>query len=801
MSFDSTDGSDGVGRRSVLQGLGATGLASVGAPSTGASLFDPRAWRPAADEVPEPPVVRGSTEQVLVIGVAVDATVELHDSEGTLVDSATITPLVDDYDLGSHAFREVTPGTGYEVVVDTDGGTETLAEDVEVFPEDYVPDQALYEDQTLSEDTPDGEIEYMEMRDGTQLACRVSTPFGDPPHPTLIMYDGYAPSVDMGEFASIANFYGYAIVGVNKRGTQCSGGKFDLWETVQSLDGYDIVETVAAQDWSENIGLVGASYPGFSQFYMAVPHPPSLDAITPGVPVGDFYRDVGWPGGMLNSHFAANWARDRDVQAEPFTDDGGMGDVDERVHEDDLCYFNHYLRDQNEPTEARLTETAYYEGPLIERNPRRFVDQIEVPTLLMSAWQDEQVGSRATRLLEQFTDDHPVHFVGINGDHLSMLAFYEEIIDFLDFYVRGIAGTRTRDLAENYEEALAEYQAHPYRIYWEQDHNRSTRAVTDYAEWPPAQTWELYLQPDGSLGPEPPTTATASSTYEFVSPPSEEQRMDRDEDNTLIWEQEVDDEHLSFVSEPLTSDHVLIGSGFAELWLDSTADNTDIQVDLIEVRPDGMEMYVQSGWLRASKRAEDEERSLPRRPWHTFQEADEQPLSEEFDRLRVEFHPFGHPLRAGSRLKLAITNPGNTRDRWAFDLVDETATNEIAHSETHPSRLVLPLVPDEGAPISEYPDCGEVLHQPCRESDVEPLEDVLELPEFVDGVQPTDHDGDGLFEDLDGSGGVGVTDVQLLFDALDREDVQDHAWAFNFSRMNQERVTVFDVQALFNMIE
>ena len=46
-----------------------------------------------------------------------------------------------------------------------------------------------------------------------------------------------------------------------------------------------------------------------------------------------------------------------------------------------------------------------------------------------------------------------------------------------------------------------------------------------------------------------------------------------------------------------------IGNSSVDLWLKSTAPDTDIQVTITEVRPDGKEMYVQNGWLRASDRA------------------------------------------------------------------------------------------------------------------------------------------------------------------------------------------------------
>ena len=774
----------GVNRRSVLKTLGVAGAVGVGTGTTGA--VDASQWFPSETHVPELPHIRGSTEQVLVIGATAESTVSLRDSDDTELDSATTD------EFGSYAFRDVEPGDEYSVVELDNGGEETLAESVEVFPEDYVPPQSLYDDQELDE-TPDDEVDYITMRDGTELACKVQFPSGDPPYPTLVVYDGYAPSVAP-LLASEATLFGYATVGVNKRGTQCSGGKFDLWEFLQWLDGYDIVETVATQDWADGIGMLGASYGGYSQFYVAAPQPPSLDAISPGVPVGDFYRDVGWPGGMLNSQFAANWAERRDIENQPFTDDPGMGDVDERVHEDELCEFNQYLRAQNEPTLGRLEGTPYAEDFYESRSPWSFVHDIDVPTLLMVSWQDEQVGSRSARLLERFEGDHPVHFIGANGDHLVMLGFIEDIIAFFSFYLEGEVPRIGFDGPTEYDDALAQYQEEPYKIYWEQSQGNSSRAESTYAEWPPGETWELYLHPDGELGDAPPDVSESSSSYEYVAPPDTEQQLNRDGDGRLIWEQDSDDEHTSFVSQPLSEDHVLVGSGLAELWVSSSADNTDIQVDLIDVRPDGQEQYIQSGWLRASQRYEDETQAKDRRPWHTHLEEDEEDLADGFNQMRIEFHPFAHIFRAGSRVKLAVTNPGGTRDEWAFDVVDETATNEVAHSDAYPSKLELPRVPDQRAPVRSWSPCGDVRHQPCRESDA----GEVVLPELVDGVRPSDIDGDGLYEDLTGSGTIEIADVQALFDGLSDPAVQESAWAFNFSGTDPSQVTIFDVQALFS---
>ena len=70
--------------------------------------------------------------------------------------------------------------------------------------------------------------------------------------PTVIEYAGYGyanPAGAQSGISPILNLLGYAVVDVNMRGTGCSGGAFDFFEPLQSLDGYDIIETVARQSW------------------------------------------------------------------------------------------------------------------------------------------------------------------------------------------------------------------------------------------------------------------------------------------------------------------------------------------------------------------------------------------------------------------------------------------------------------------------------------------------------------------------------------------------------------------------
>ena len=198
------------------------------------------------------------------------------------------------------------------------------------------------------------------------------------PFPTVVEYSGYDPSKPGNTtFAQLYNALGLAYVGVNMRGTGCSGGSFLNFEPVQSLDGYDVIETVAAQPWAKchKVGMVGISYPGISQLYVARTQPPNLAAITPLSVIDDTYRGTLYPGGILNTGFAVPWAAERAGRRRRRTARAGSRP---RVDAGDTtCAANQALRLQNpDPLAADrgqpLLHDTLVDDPI---NPSRFVAQ------------------------------------------------------------------------------------------------------------------------------------------------------------------------------------------------------------------------------------------------------------------------------------------------------------------------------------------------------------------------------------------------------------------------------------------
>jgi uncharacterized protein len=152
---------------------------------------------------------------------------------------------------------------------------------------------------------------YLPLPDGTQLHYTLTRPSATGRYPVVLMYDPYSSGATSDP---TWNADGYAMLGVNMRGTGCSGGTFhpvrsDVW----GQDGADVVAWAAQQPWSTgSLGMIGYSFTGTSQLATAAYAGPALKAITPGNVFPDLYRDMIYPGGIYNSWISV-WIAARNV--------------------------------------------------------------------------------------------------------------------------------------------------------------------------------------------------------------------------------------------------------------------------------------------------------------------------------------------------------------------------------------------------------------------------------------------------------------------------------------------------------
>lgn len=719
------------------------------------------------DDLPPPSFrVRESVEQLQVTHAAPGVELGLYDPDGTLRQKGTADP------LGSLVFRSVPAGFGY-IIKTTQAEPPESTRALHVFGiRDSYPNPAFYASQVLKPGST-----YIQMRDGTLLSAYITMP-GPPemgPYPTVVNYSGYDPSKPgepygdytglCGAFptlcdapsdpsAFIASLFGYATVGVNVRGTGCSGGAYDFFDTLQKLDAYDVIETVAAQPWvlHHKVGTTGISFPGFSQIFIAAMQPPSLAAITPVSVFGETYQTL-LPGGILNTGFALAWAQQVLDKAGPYA----QGWERKRVDGGDMiCEENQLLHGQKVDLITQIHQNPYFRADLGDPiTPAALASAIKVPVFAACAWQDEQTGPFFNTLLNRFTASPLVRINLYNGVHPD--GFSPQILiewkTFLDLYVAQkvpVVEDKLRAVAPllfkrnfgamidippdrfadqpNWMAARTAYEKElPLRVLFESGAKATPGAPEStfeqkFSAWPPKETVALryYLSGDGTLKKTAPTEAQSASSVQhdpeagmrgILAPGGDAWDLLPKYD----WQLPRPGYAAAFLTEPLTQDAALIGTASLDLWLKSSADDADLQATITEVRPDGQEVYVQSGWLRASERKLAPEQT-ELWPAHTHTMVDAAPLpAGQWTAVRLGIPSLGHVFRTGSRIRLIIDTPGGTRAAWRFELKGLPAgtTHQLAHSAANPSSLVLPLIPTVHAP-PQLPACPSLRGQPCR---------------------------------------------------------------------------------------
>jgi uncharacterized protein len=163
------------------------------------------------------------------------------------------------------------------------------------------------------------------MRDGIRLATDIYRPArdGEPVegrYPTILLRTPY-DKTDR-RYSEIADFFtprGYAVVLQDMRDRYRSEGSGDYFHVVTphtGEDGYDTIEWIAAQGWSNGrVGTVGSSYAGITQVRLALERPPHLTAIWPDVVPTNSFHNQSREGGAMQQHmFWALFIHAQDAQ-------------------------------------------------------------------------------------------------------------------------------------------------------------------------------------------------------------------------------------------------------------------------------------------------------------------------------------------------------------------------------------------------------------------------------------------------------------------------------------------------------
>ena len=182
----------------------------------------------------------------------------------------------------------------------------------------------------------------IKLRDGVTIYADVFRPTDGKPCPAILVWSPYGKEiggqmlddvpgragVPVEATSGLEKFegpdpaywvdHGYAIVNVDKRGAYMSEGNLLYWGHEDALDGCDVIEWIASQNWcTGKVGMSGNSWLTVSQWFIAAERPEHLVAIAPWEGFCDHYRESGTRGGIPTPEFP-------EMIAETFSSAHGM---------------------------------------------------------------------------------------------------------------------------------------------------------------------------------------------------------------------------------------------------------------------------------------------------------------------------------------------------------------------------------------------------------------------------------------------------------------------------------------------
>jgi uncharacterized protein len=520
--------------------------------------------------------------------------------------------------------------------------------------------EAVHDEHSYSEDRDGMRIDWnvgLRMQDGALLRADVYRPVADGRYPVILSYgcyakglayqDGYAaqwhkmvadhPEILEGSTNKYQSWevadperwipHRYALVRVDSRGAGWSQGVFDPMQPLETDDAVQWIEWAGVQPWSNGkVGMLGISYYSVMQWRIAERHPQHLAAIIPWEGYNDFYRDYLRHGGIL-SEFAKRWASIQATTVQygvgaralknPNTGVSVAGPV--TLPADELA---RNIRDTWQEAARRPLCDQWYTA----RTPD--LGKVTTPLLSCANWGGQGIHPRGNfnGYLEAASTEK---WLEVHGDsHWSLFsASYGLALQkrFFDYYLHGI------DNGWNTTPPVLLNVRHPgEKFVLRQEH-----------EWPLARTqWtRFFLDP--------------TNQCLTLTPPEQAAKFEYD----------ASGEGVTFWTEPFEHATEITGPMAAKLFISSSTEDADLFLIVRVFDPEGAEVTfmgstdpntpIANGWLRASQRRLDPDRSTPYRPYHPHDRT--QPLTPgEVYQCDVEILPSCIVVPKGWRAALTI---------------------------------------------------------------------------------------------------------------------------------------------------
>ncbi len=579
-------------------------------------------------------------------------------------------------------------------------------------------------------------------RDGVRLATDVYRPAragvaAAERLPVLLQRTPYGKHT--ARFSEVADYFakrGYVVAVQDMRGRYASEGEFFKYHRFDAPDGYDTVEWLSGQPWSDGrVGMWGTSYGAHTQADAAKLNPPGLATMV----LNQGGMANGWDhairrGGAFELGREMTWAW-QEIPRE--IDDPVVRELfaNESVQD---WYSVLPLREGLSPLAAAPNFEAYFLNELRSSDYAEFWKGIglnwveyyeetaDVPMIHIGGWYD--IFLRGTiqsyRELSRLKSS-PVRLLVGPWTHSGNTRTYAGDVDFgpeaaitdfgTDWHLRWFD-----HFLKGKDNEVA--GAAPVRIFvmgTGDGHRTAEGRLFHGGYWTDADAWPLegtastpyYLRADGTLSTETPQSGPTSTTYTFdpthpvptlggtVSARLRDGAFDQREREDFPASRppylpvRARQDVLVFQTPPLEEDVTVVGPIRVRLFVSSTAVDTDFVVRLIDVYPPsadfptGFDMNVTDGISRMRYRNGRTTADLIE-PGRVYE---------------IEIEPFetANVFKAGHRIRVDVTssnfprwdvNP-NTGEPLGANRRAIPADNTVWHSPERPSHVVLPIRP------------------------------------------------------------------------------------------------------------
>jgi predicted acyl esterase len=548
---------------------------------------------------------------------------------------------------------------------------------------------------------PFRESRYVPVRDGTRLAMNVYRAARDgvpvaEPRPVVFSFTPYRARyrdadgrvVGFEQFARAGGEAlldaGYVLAVADIRGKGASfGARRGFQDRTEARDGYDLVEWLAEQPWSDgNVGMYGCSYLGGTTVHVASTAPPALRAIFTGATDLDKFAFVRKGGITAQFNTRPDEPLTDDLMSVPLDEDrdGSLlrAAVAEHAGNTPMAplWYGMPFRDSFSP----LTNSRFWE----EVGPYTYLDTLRrsgVAMYFWGNWHDEPTGQMI--LAAENLDGKLLLGPGTHCVPPPGVDFEGEVRRFFDEHLRNMPAAPS-----------------PRVTWWLEGDGGAGRWHRD-DQWPGVgakhATW--YLTPASSSD----TVAAGRLQADVPRRGEADFRVDygvANDDYFAFW---VDSQHgrgASFTSDALSVDHSLIGFPVVHLRVASDRPEPLLFAYLEELSPDGKADVVAFGRLAAAYRKTGEAPySTLGLPWQTGAAADYAPLAPGRDvALDFAMTPTSRVIPAGHRLRVVVTGADPRQRNLAEIRVDPAPEIALLLGGRAGSRVDLPLEPRAGTP-------------------------------------------------------------------------------------------------------